>query len=154
MTRLFSIILLSAIAILGAALPAQAQQRPDMYVVVFRADWCGPCKIVEPNLSRAMGMLRDPSLEVVMIDITTPASSERSAHMAFDRNIVGQYNQWYGTTGFVAMIDADTKRTLGCVNMMYNAEAMATHISNLKTYAIANQASPDATCPAPDRPIG
>jgi len=154
MTRLFSIFSLSVMAFIAMALPAQAQQRPDMYVVVFRADWCGPCKIVEPNLSRAMGMLGDQGLEVVMIDITTPASSERSAHMAFDRNIVGQYNQWYGTTGFVAMIDADTKRTLGCVNMMYNADAMATHIRNLKTYAVANQVAADTTCPAPDRPIG
>jgi len=154
MTRYFSALLLLAISIFSTNISAQAQQRPDMYVVVFRADWCGPCKIVEPNLQAAMTTLRDPGLEVIVFDITTPASSERSAYQALDRNIVDHYNQWYGTTGFVALVDADTKRTLGCVNMMYSAQDMATHISNLKTYAIANQISPDTTCPAPNGAIG
>ncbi len=147
---------LTASLILGAVLsaPTQAQQRPDMYVVVFRADWCGPCKIVEPNLNRALSTLRDPSIQLVMIDITTPASSERSAHAAFNHNIAPQYNQWYGVTGFAAMIDADTKKTLGCVNMTYDAGSMTQHIKNLKTYAVANQPTFDITCPAPNRSLG
>lgn len=136
----------------GMASSAHAGQQPEMYVAVFRADWCGPCKIVEPNLDRALRTLNDPSLKVVIIDITDPARSERSAHAAFDNNIVSQYNQWYGVTGFAAMIDADTKNTLGCVNVMYDAATMAQHIRNLKTYAVTNQPSFDITCPAPNAP--
>ena len=137
-----------------AQMPMQipAQVRPEIYVVVFRADWCGPCKIVEPALNTALGRLRDPQIEFVTIDITTPFLSERSAHAAFDRNIVAQYNQWMGVTGFAAIIDADTKATLGCVNMRYNADAMAAHIGNLKTYAVAGQPAFDITCPAPNPP--
>ncbi len=153
MTRLFQIFIITLLAGIAALSPAKAQQRPDMYVVIFRADWCAPCKIVEPNLARALATLRDPGLEVVTIDITTPPRSEQSAHLAFDRNIVAQYNQWYGVTGFAAMIDADTKQTLGCVNMMYDANSMATHIKNLKTYAMANKPSFDVTCPAPNAAV-
>ncbi len=129
---------------------ANAQQRPDMYVVMFRADWCGPCKIVEPNLKNALSILRDPSIEAVTIDITNSYVSEISAHAAFDRNIVRQYNEWMGVTGFAAIIDADTKNTLGCVNMTYDAQTMARHIKNLKTFALANQTTFDMTCPAPN----
>jgi len=126
---------------------AQAQYTPELYVVMFRADWCAPCKIVEPNINQALNTLRDPSIEYVTIDISNPNLSEISAHHAFDRQIVPQYNRWLGVTGFAAIIDATTKTTLGCVNMQYAPNDMATHIRNLKTYALADQAAVDFTCP-------
>jgi len=150
MTKLIKFIFFPILIVVGMGTATQAQQRPEMYVVMFRADWCGPCKIVEPNLDRALRTLNDPSIRVVTIDVTDSLRIERSAHIAFDHNIVAQYNQWYGVTGFAAMIDADTKNTLGCVNVMYDANAMAAHIRNLKTYAMTNQPSFDITCPAPN----
>jgi len=124
--------------------------QPDMYVVMFRADWCAPCKIVEPNIAQALRALNDPQIEYINIDISNPSLSEISAHAAFDRNIVPQYNRWLGVTGFAAIIDADTKRTLGCVNMLYDVQSVATHIKNLKTFALTNEQSLDLTCPAPN----
>ena len=146
------LIISGILAVLGLSYLAQAQQPPVMYVVMFRADWCGPCKIVEPNLDRALRQLNDPSIKVITIDVTDGPRTERSAYTAFDNNIVSQYNQWYGVTGFAAMIDADTKNTLGCVNMMYDAGSMVAHIRNLKTYAVANQPTSDLTCPLPNKP--
>ncbi len=148
-------ILLGAVTLgLTSATPAQAvNPNSDLYVVMFRADWCAPCKIVEPNLKNAMSILRDPNIEYINIDISNPSLSEISAHRAFDANIVKQYNSWLGVTGFAAIIDADTKRTLGCVNMTYDAATMARHIGNLKTFALANQPSFDLTCPAPNNPV-
>ena len=128
----------------------QAQSHPELYVVMFRADWCAPCKIVEPNIAQALNILRDPSIEPVTIDITTPSHSELSAHRAFDRNIVSQYNSWLGVTGFAAVIDATNKHTLGCVNLKYSPQDMATHFKNLKTYAVADQVTQDFTCPEPN----
>jgi len=138
MIRLFYIVL-SFIIVSAAQLTtaAQAQARPELYVVMFRADWCPPCKIVEPNINQALQSLRDPSIEYVTIDISNPNLSEISAHYAFDRQIVPQYNRWLGVTGFAAIIDATTKTTLGCVNMQYTPNDMAVHIRNLKTYAVA-----------------
>lgn len=121
--------------------------KPDMYVVMFSASWCGPCKIVEPKIKQALNNLGDPSIEYIDIDVSTAALSEAGAHKAFDRKIVPQYNSWLGVTGFAAIIDADTKRTLGCVNMLYDAASMTTHIRNLKTYAMANKSTMDITCP-------
>lgn len=154
MIRFLKLLSLTALFASFFAAPTIAQQRPDIYVVMFRADWCGPCKIVEPNLNQALMNLRDPGIKIVTIDITSPLLSERSAHAAFDHNIVRQYNQWMGVTGFAAIIDADTKNTLGCVNMMYDANAMTSHIRNLKTYAMANKAAFDLTCPAPNAQRG
>jgi len=125
---------------------------PDVYVVMFRADWCAPCKIVEPALGQALQTLGDPGIEYVNIDISR-GNGDLNAHTVFDRGLVQQYNSWMGVTGFAAIIDGDTKRTLGCVNMTYDTQSMAMHIKNLKTYAMANAESFDITCPEPNTPI-
>ncbi len=151
MKRVFKLLSVLTIIGLGTSFAAKAQQRPDMYVVMFRADWCAPCKVVEPNLQQALTMLDDPSIQYINIDITDSLRSERSAHLAFDAAISSQYNQWYGLTGFAAIIDADTKNTLGCVTLIYDADTMARHIKNLKSYALANRTNFDITCPEPIR---
>jgi len=147
---LFKKTMMCAALLLGTASTANsaAYGQPDMYVVMFRADWCAPCKVVEPNLKQAQRILGDNRIEYLNIDISNPTLSEAGAHRAFDRNIVPQYNKWLGVTGFAAIIDADTKRTLGCVNISYDSNSMAMHIRNLKSYAVANQNSNDVTCPA------
>jgi thiol-disulfide isomerase/thioredoxin len=124
---------------------------PDVYVVMFRADWCAPCKVVEPRLSEALRTLHDSRIEYVNIDISNNQSAW-NANAVFDRGIVDQYNRWMGVTGFAAVIDGDTKRTLGCLNINYDANAMVSHIRNLQGQAQRNQQNFDITCPASNQP--
>jgi len=128
------------------------QPTPDVYVMMFSADWCAPCRIVEPRLNEALLTLRDPGIEYVNIDISK-GNGDVNAHTVFDRGLVSQYNTWLGVTGFAAIVDGDTKRTLGCVNMNYDANSMTMHIKNLKDMAVSNQPSFDLTCPEPNNPI-
>ncbi|WP_409434044.1 thioredoxin domain-containing protein [Litorimonas sp. RW-G-Af-16] len=150
MTRILKTFISAAALTLGLSASANAYQpTPDVYVVFFEADWCGPCKIVEPRLTEALQNLRDPMIEFVPIDISG-GKGDLNAHAVFDRGIVQQYNMWMGVTGFAAIIDGDTKRTMGCVNMTYDAKAMAMHIRNLQNAARNNQQSFDLTCPEPN----
>ena len=148
----------SALAVLGvtfgmSSLAAAYQPHtPDVYVVMFRADYCAPCKVVEPALNQALTSLRDSRIEYVHIDIGA-GYGERNAHLVFDKGIVNQYNMWLGVTGFAAIIDGDTKQTLGCINLNYDTNSMASHIKNLQSLAQKNQANFDLTCPAPNNPV-
>ncbi len=154
MRSVFRTVLLASAFIFGiggsAAISASAQryqaQTPDIYVVMFRADWCAPCKIVEPRLQNILSNFNDPRIEYVNIDIGN-GNGELNAHTVFDRGLVQQYNTWLGVTGFAAIVDGDTKQTMGCVNMTYDQETMARHIRNLQANAQRNQASFDITCP-------
>ncbi|WP_017930460.1 thioredoxin family protein [Robiginitomaculum antarcticum] len=136
----------------AAVVPASARSyvKPEIQVVVFRADWCGPCKIMEPSLKTALRQLNDPQIQVVTID-TTNGASMQVANVAFDANVVDQYNMWAGLTGFAVIVDPDTKRSLGCVNMTYDAGAMKAHISGLKQIALRDGENFDLTCPGPNR---
>jgi len=136
----------------GSVTNAYQVATPDVYVVMFRADYCAPCKVVEPALSQALNSLADPRIEYVHIDIGA-GNGERNAHLVFDRGLVQQYNMWLGVTGFAAIVDGDTKQTLGCVNMTYDAGSMAMHIRNLQSAAQQNQPSFDLTCPEPNNPL-
>ncbi|MEL6686937.1 MAG: thioredoxin domain-containing protein [Pseudomonadota bacterium] len=160
-TRLTSFLTLTALAFASFGTVASiakaqtyrvTQTMPDVYVVMFRADWCAPCKIVEPRLSDALHSLQDPRIEYLNIDISG-GNGSWNANAVFDRGIVDQYNRWMGVTGFAAIIDADTKRTLGCINMTYDTAAMTTHIRNLQNQAQRNQQSFDLTCPEPNNPV-
>jgi len=119
---------------------------------MFRADYCAPCKVVEPALNQALNSLSDPRIEYVHIDIGA-GYGERNAHLVFDKGIVSQYNKWLGVTGFAAIIDGDTKQTLGCINLNYDSSSMAMHIKNLQTLAQSNQSNFDLTCPAANNPV-
>lgn len=137
---------------LSSIASAYQPQTPDVYVVMFRADYCAPCKVVEPALNQALTSLRDPRIEYVHIDIGA-GQGERNAHLVFDKGIVQQYNMWLGVTGFAAIIDGDTKQTLGCINLNYDSSSMASHIKNLQTLAQSNTSNFDITCPAPNNPV-
>ena len=148
MNKLF----LAAALGLMTVIPASAQNyvKPELQVVVFRADWCAPCKILEPSLDKALRSLGDPSIRLVTIDTTRGATID-VANVAFDANVVNQYNMWAGLTGFAAVVDPDTKQTLGCLNITYDPGGMASHISELKQIALRDGKNFDVTCPQPNR---
>ncbi|MBL4869733.1 MAG: hypothetical protein JKX72_02130 [Robiginitomaculum sp.] len=122
-------------ALLGAAIvtltatPAFASNA-DVYVVTFRADDCQTCGALESQLKSAMSMVNSPSVEQVTIDTTNALQWEKSAHTAFDRNIVPQFNKWVGKTGFVAIVDAKTQTTIGCVSAKHDVYKMANFIKS------------------------
>jgi thiol-disulfide isomerase/thioredoxin len=125
------------------------QLHPEIYVVMFRSDWCGmPCNRVEPKLDRALKSLNDPSIQFITIDITDQNHAKRSSSVAKENGINSQYNQWYGTLGFAAIINAYTKQTLGCINMTYEADAMANTIKELKAYSGTNEPTTNKICPS------
>ena len=73
--------------------------------------------------------------------------------MGSEMCIRDRYNMWLGVTGFAAIIDGDTKQTLGCVNMNYDSGSMAMHIKTLQKAAQNNQSNFDLTCPQANQPI-
>ena len=156
MKRLLKSILPATLLALGIGGSSQAQTyltpTPDIYVVMFHASWCGPCKVVNPALDRALQNLNDPRIEYLRIDISS-GSGDYNGHAVFDRGIVRQYNMWLGVTGFAAIIDGDTKRTMGCVNLTYDSDAMTMHIRNLQNAAQQNIETFDITCPEANNPV-
>lgn len=126
---------------------------PDAYVVNFRDNKSEDSQILDQALLEALTMAQ-ANVEEVVIDTSTAAKWEKGAHEAFDREIVPVFNQWVGLPGFAAIVDADTKQVIGCVNGAFTAEEMAQEIRNMAARATgeaflsqASTATKSTQCP-------
>lgn len=103
---------------------------PDVYVVNFKNEKNTDSQTLDSQLYTAISMT-DANVEHVIIDTTTAARWEKGAHEAFDRDIVPVFNKWVGLPGFAAIVDAKSKRVLGCINPNFDASEMAREIKKL-----------------------
>lgn len=127
---------------------------PDVYVVNFRNDEDVKSQKLDQTLPTAVA-IAGVNAEQVVIDTSTAAKWEKGAHDAFDRDIVSVFNQWVGLPGFAAIVDAKTKRVIGCVNSTFETNEIAKELSQMaaraKGKAFMSNASVSAKttkCPA------
>jgi len=127
-----------AAATLTSAFGATAfAKTPDVYVVNFRNEKNTESQSLDLHLNSALSMVGS-NVEQVVIDTTTAARWEKGAHEAFDRDIVPLFNKWVGLPGFAAIVDAKSKRVLGCVNSQFNASEMARELQRMSSQAKGN----------------
>lgn len=143
-------------AILGAValsfgFAANANAGADVYVVKFRADWCGPCKVLEPQIDQALSTLNDETVELVNLDISSSQDWDRSIDKSFQKDIVPLFNKYAGLTGFAVIVDAKTRTPVGCINKRHDAYTMASAISSAKHSAL-NGSGEFACPPAHNKP--
>ena len=128
MKRLSSIFAATLVAAAFAA-PVFAAS-PDVYVVNFRNAEDNNSARLDGQLASALA-ISGVNAEEVVIDTSTAAKWEKGAHDAFDRDIVPVFNQWVGLPGFAAVVDAKSKRVIGCVNSTFSANEMADKIRQM-----------------------
>jgi len=122
---------LSTLALVCAAPMASAS---DVYVVNFRNTKDVNSQRLDSRLASALA-ISGVNAEEVVIDTSSAAKWEKGAHEAFDRDIVPVFNQWVGLPGFAAVVDAKSKRVLGCVNSTFDANEMAREIRTMAAKA-------------------
>ena len=126
----------------------------DIYVVNFRNANDSNSQQLDSQLASALA-ISGVNAEEVVIDTSTAAKWEKGAHEAFDRDIVPVFNKWVGLPGFAAIVDANTKRVIGCVNSTFDAGEMADQIRQMASRAQgssylskASVSSKTTRCPA------
>jgi len=117
-------------AVITAAFGSTAFAAPDVYIVNFRNNTDTSSQALDAQLPSALS-IAGVNAEQVVIDTSTAAKWEKGAHEAFDRDIVPVFNKWVGLPGFAAIVDAKTKRVIGCVNSKFDAREMANEIRKM-----------------------
>jgi len=148
-------------SVLGAVLLTTAfgvsahASNPDVYVVNFRNNTDVKSQQLDQALPSAVAMA-GVNAEEVTIDTSNAAKWEKGAHEAFDRDIVPVFNQWVGLPGFAAIVDADSKKVIGCVNSTFRADEIAAELKKMAAKAKgeayrsnASISSKTTKCPAP-----
>lgn len=106
---MFKSLMTFAFAILGlvsvsahAEMPPMADHKPT--VVVFYADWCGSCKILDPKLKEAYNSLENKdAIEMVILDLTNDETAAKAADLAASYGLSDIYQANSKRTGFAIL---------------------------------------------------
>lgn len=103
--------------------PAHAQapqnNEPRLVAALFRSNWCGPCKILEPRYERVITDYADAPLERVRFD-SSFRRRDALRERASEEGIRDAYEAASGATGFVLLIDRDTQDVLARITVDYS----------------------------------
>jgi len=125
----FSLLLFTLLAaLLSASAPASAQgssdAEPRLVAALFRSNWCGPCKILEPRYEQVMAGYAEAPLEQVRFD-SSYGRRGALAERASAEGIRSVYDATSGATGFVLLIDRDTQDVLARITVEYSEADIA-----------------------------
>lgn len=102
----------------------------SLYAVSFYADWCGNCKVLDPNIEKAIEQanLKNKSVLFVKLDLTDDASTQQARLLADALGISEIYQTNSGRTGFVLLIDAKDKKTVATITQRRSIDDIVTDI--------------------------
>ena len=117
------------IALIGATTIAlsfaNTAQAAEVVVMKFQADDCQSCSMINSQVDTAVAMVGSDTVQEVTVDVSNAALWEKGAHDSFDADVVPVFNKYVGLTGFAAIVDKKSRRTIGCVNENYDASQVA-----------------------------
>lgn len=124
---------LPALLMVILAFPLQAQaeavhhKTPELIGVLYYADWCGSCKILDPQVKKARGKagLDDMPIVFVRMDLTDKTTSAQSAMLASSLGLGDVYADNKGKTGYMAVVDANTKEVVARIDKTMPADDIA-----------------------------
>ena len=100
-----------------------------LLALTFHADYCGACKKLKPNVTQLQAKLDGQPVKWVKFDFTSAESKEKSAELASELGVADHYraNQ---ATGFVLLVDADTKKQVAKLTSKQSSEEMYKTVQN------------------------
>lgn len=90
----------------------QAAAGAPVVAVAMVADWCPPCKTLEPRLDEALATLPAGSVRVIRADMTNTKTPEGRETLR-EAGLSSLFETNGGKTGLVYLLDADTGAILG-----------------------------------------
>lgn len=116
--------LLCSLSSAAQALSPPSVEEPRLVAALFRSNWCGPCKILEPRYERLMQAYDTTSVEQVRFD-SSFGRRRALAEQASEEGIRAVYETARGATGFVLLIDRDTQDVLARITVDYSEADIA-----------------------------
>lgn len=110
-------------ATLNAQCGGDSKKEAKLYALTFTADYCGACKKMKPELQALMPKLEGKNVEFITFDFSSDESKQASVEKAEKLGVsdIYQENQ---ATGFVLLVDSESKETLARLNSRQTSDEM------------------------------
>ena len=109
---------------------ASADKTTKLYALTFHADYCGACKKLKPNVMELQTKTEGESVEWVKFDFTSKESKTKSKELATELGVVDLYKK-NQATGFVLLVNADTKEKVGKLTSSQSSDEMYQTLKNI-----------------------
>ncbi|MCI0387850.1 MAG: thioredoxin domain-containing protein [Acidobacteria bacterium] len=119
--------------------PPTKFEPPKVLGVLFYADWCGSCKALEPKLDQVKRGFQGQPILFTRFDLTDDFTNDQSARYAALLGLENYYRENAGKTGYMLLIDAQSKKLLGKITKLNSPE----EIKTMLTQTLAGRASGD-----------
>ncbi len=114
---LFSVLSISVIALAQQhQAPKQKVEPPKVLAVLFYADWCSSCKELEPKLNKVKRDFEGKPILFTRFDLTDEFTNDQAARYAALLGLESYYTENAGKTGYILLIDSQSKKVLGRIN--------------------------------------
>ncbi|MEO0616043.1 MAG: thioredoxin domain-containing protein [Pseudomonadota bacterium] len=117
-----------ALMLPGAAAHADDQKRsqPKLYSVLFYADWCSSCKLLDPKIERARAKaeLDQQPVLFVRFDLTDADTTAQSELLAESLGLSAYLERNGGRTGYAVLVNAATGEQVSRFTRQMSDEAI------------------------------
>ncbi len=96
--------------------PKQKVEPPKVLAVLFYADWCSSCKELEPKLNKVKRDFEGKPILFTRFDLTDEFTNDQAAQYAALLGLENYYTENAGKTGYMLLIDSQSKKVLGRIN--------------------------------------
>ena len=116
----------------GPVMATPPLAKPKLIAVYFYADWCPNCKILSPQFAKARvdGGLDDKAVLFVTMNLTNQQTIHQSILLASALGIDGFVKAQGSGTGYVALLDARSKKELARFDRDSASDAIAQGIGS------------------------
>lgn len=92
---------------------ALESSQPKILGVMFYADYCGSCKVLDPKVESVQSELSEAPVLFVKLDHSNDQTSKQAAMLATSMQIGEIYRDQQKASGFMLLVDSDSKKILG-----------------------------------------
>lgn len=117
-----------AVTTAAAQEPSAASSGPKIVGVLFYADWCASCKVLEPKLDEVKKQLMDQPIYFTRVDMTDDCTKKQSGMFAEWVGIGEIYREHAPKTGFMLLIEPQSKKVMGKLTKDQSPDELKTQI--------------------------